>query len=80
MVPRTIGGRPGLGVAVLARWAVQPLLDSGALVARQLTARGLHREWRAVMLKDSACADYVEEFIDLLAKHAPTARASRKRA
>lgn len=72
--------KAGLGVAVLARWAVQPLLDSGTLVARQLTARGLHREWRAVMLKDSACADYIEEFIDLLAKHAPTARASRKRA
>ena len=72
--------KAGLGVAVLARWAVQPLLDSGALVARQLTARGLHREWRAVMLKDSACADYIEEFINLLVKHAPTARVSRKRA
>jgi len=72
--------KAGLGVAVLARWAVQPLLDAGALVARPLTARGLHRQWRAVMPKDLAHADYIEEFIDLLVKHAPTARASRKHA
>ena len=66
--------KAGLGVAFLARWAVQPLVDAGAIVARPLTARGLHREWRAVMPKDLARADYVLEFIDLLEKHAPTAR------
>jgi LysR family transcriptional regulator for metE and metH len=66
--------KAGLGVAVLAGWAVQPLVDSGALVARPLTARGLHREWRAAMPKDLARADYVTDFIDLLEKHAPTSR------
>jgi len=66
--------KAGLGVAVLARWAVQPLVDAGTLVARPLTARGLRREWRAVMPKDLAGIDYVREFIDLLQKHAPTAR------
>jgi LysR family transcriptional regulator, regulator for metE and metH len=66
--------KAGLGVAFLARWAVQPLVDAGTIVARPLTARGLHREWRAVMPKDLARADYVVEFIDLLEKHAPTAR------
>src|SRR3954449_6038133 len=30
--------KAGLGVAILARWAVQPLLDSGAIVACPLTA------------------------------------------
>jgi LysR family transcriptional regulator for metE and metH len=64
--------KAGLGVAVLARWAVQPLVDAGALVARPLTARGLRRDWRAVMPKDLARHDYVREFIDLLEKHAPT--------
>jgi LysR family transcriptional regulator, regulator for metE and metH len=65
--------RAGLGVAVLARWAVQPLLDRGVLVGRPLTARGLRRQWSAVTPKDLARADHVREFIDLLAKHAPTA-------
>jgi len=70
--------KAGLGVSVLARWAVQPLVDAGSIVSRPLTARGLRREWRAVMPKDLAGADYIGEFIDLLGKHAPTARASRK--
>jgi len=66
--------KAGLGVAVLARWAVQPLVDAGTLVARPLTARGLRRDWRAVMPKDLARNDYVREFIDLLEKHAPTVK------
>ncbi len=64
--------RAGLGVAVLARWAVQPLLDRGELVGRPLTARGLRRQWSAVTPKDLARTDYVREFIDLLSKHGPT--------
>jgi LysR family transcriptional regulator for metE and metH len=71
--------KAGLGVSVLARWAVQPLVDAGALVARPLTAHGLHREWCAVMPKDLADADYVSEFVDLLVKESPTATASRRR-
>ena len=63
--------KAGLGVAALARWAVQPLVDAGAIVARPLTARGVHREWRAAMPKDLARADYMVEFLDLLEKHAP---------
>jgi len=70
--------KAGLGVSVLARWAVQPLVDAGSIVIRPLTARGLRRQWRAVMPKDLAGADYIGEFIELLGKHAPTARASRK--
>jgi len=66
--------KAGLGVAVLAPWSVRPLLDAGAIVARPLTARGLHREWRATMPKDLARVDYVREFIDLLQENAPTAK------
>jgi LysR family transcriptional regulator for metE and metH len=71
--------KAGLGVAVLAQWAVQPLLDAGALVARPLTARGQHREWRAVMPKDLARADHIVEFITLLEKHAPTSKRAKPR-
>lgn len=71
--------KAGLGVAVRARWSVQPLVDSGAIVARPLTAHGLHREWRAAMPKDLARTDYVKEFIDLLQTHAPTGRGAKPR-
>lgn len=66
--------KAGLRVAILARWAVQPLLDAGAIVGRSLPARGMHRVWSAVMPKDLARTDYVNEFIDLLERHAPTAK------
>jgi LysR family transcriptional regulator for metE and metH len=69
--------KAGLGVAVLARWAVQPLVDAGAIVARPLTARGLHRVWSAVTPRDLADTDYVREFIGLLQAHAPTARSGK---
>ena len=71
--------KAGLGVSVLARWAVQPLVDAGALIVRPLTAHGLHREWRAVMPKDLARADYIGEFVDLLTRNAPTLSASKIR-
>ncbi|OLC41357.1 MAG: hypothetical protein AUH43_24805 [Acidobacteria bacterium 13_1_40CM_65_14] len=63
--------KAGLGVSVIARWAVEPIVKSGALVARPLTARGLHRRWSAVMPKDLAKTDFVREFIDLLVQYAP---------
>jgi LysR family transcriptional regulator for metE and metH len=69
--------KAGLGVAILARWAVQPLIDAGAVVGRALPARGMHRVWSAVMPKDLAQASYVKEFIDLLEKHAPTTRSGK---
>jgi len=68
--------KAGLGVAALARWAVQPLVDAGTIVARPLTGRGVHREWRAAMPKDLARADYIKEFIDLLETHAPISRSA----
>jgi len=72
--------KAGLGVAFLARWAVQPLIDAGSVVARPLTARGLHRTWRAAMPKDLAAVDYVTAFVELLQSHTPSMRAARPRA
>ncbi|HKB10998.1 MAG TPA: LysR substrate-binding domain-containing protein, partial [Vicinamibacterales bacterium] len=71
--------KAGLGVAFLARWAVQPLIDAGSVVARPLTARGLHRTWRAAMPKDLASVDYVASFVELLQSHTPSTRAPRPR-
>jgi LysR family transcriptional regulator for metE and metH len=63
--------KAGLGVAALAQWAARPLVESGALAARRLTARGLHRRWSAVMPKELARMEYVSEFVALLSSHSP---------
>ncbi len=65
--------KAGLGIAILAGWAVRPLVESKALVARPLTARGLQRRWSAVMPKDLAKVDDISAFVDLMAKNAPSA-------
>jgi LysR family transcriptional regulator, regulator for metE and metH len=72
--------KAGLGVSVIARWAVRPMVASGALVARRFTARGIHRRWSAAMPKDLAKADFVLEFIDLLVKNAPSQSDTARRA
>jgi len=71
--------KAGLGVSFLARWAVQPMVDAGAIVARPLTARGLHRVWSAAMPKDLASLDYVSAFVELLQEHAPSTNVNRPR-
>jgi LysR family transcriptional regulator for metE and metH len=71
--------KAGLGISVIARWAVEPIVKSGALVARPLTARGLHRRWSAVMPKDLAKTDFVREFVELLKEYAPNQLAKEGR-
>jgi LysR family transcriptional regulator for metE and metH len=63
--------RANLGIAVLARWAVKPAVQAGLVVSRPLTARGVRRRWSVVMPKSLGPADFVREFIDLLARNAP---------
>ena len=72
--------KAGLGVSVIARWAVRPLVASGALVARRFTARGVQRRWSAAMPKDLAKTDFIREFIDLLARKAPAEPSQARRA
>jgi LysR family transcriptional regulator, regulator for metE and metH len=61
----------GLGVALLARWAVAPHLKSGRLIARPFTARGLRRTWYAATLRDQPCSPFLSEFVELLAEPCP---------
>jgi LysR family transcriptional regulator for metE and metH len=65
--------KANLGVSALARWAVQPFLDTGSIVALRIPAGGLERRWTAVMFKHLAAADHVVAFIDLLARQGPGA-------
>jgi LysR family transcriptional regulator for metE and metH len=67
--------RAGLGVAVLARWAVQPHVESGrGLRAVPITARGVFRTWRAVVPRRLAGSEHVTELIRLVTAHAPAGR------
>lgn len=56
----------GMGIAVLARWAVAPYIESGKVKAISLERPGLRREWRAVRLKSLSTPTYLVEFIDRL--------------
>ncbi len=67
--------RAGLGVAVLARWAVQPHVEAGrGLSALPITAGGLFRQWRAVVPRRLAGCEHVNELIRLVIAHAPPSR------
>ena len=60
-----------LGVAVMARWAVEPHVRSGSIRAIRLTRKGYRRQWGAVVLRDMASVQYVKDFIELLAARSP---------
>ena len=65
--------KAGIGVAVLARWAVAPQIASGAIEARPLTRRGFCKTWSAATLRSRSTPAYVRDFIALLAE-APALR------
>jgi LysR family transcriptional regulator for metE and metH len=66
--------KAGLGVAFLARWAVEPHVKAGTLRALPYTRRGYARTWSAATLKDMTRVPYVREFIDALAEDPPFRR------
>ena len=60
--------RAGLGVAMLARWAIAPYVRSGAVAAVPITKRGLHRQWNAAVLARKNGPEYLQGFVDLLTR------------
>lgn len=63
--------KAGLGISILARWAVQPYVAAGSLVVLPLKTRGLARRWQAVVLKQHVNATHIRDFIELLSRAAP---------
>jgi LysR family transcriptional regulator for metE and metH len=61
--------KAGLGVSILPRWTVAPLLKARDLAARSITHRGLHRHWFAATLKGLSPSSPVLEFVELLARY-----------
>ena len=58
----------GLGVALMAHWAIRNYISSGTIVARSLSKSGFRRRWHAVTLKDQPLTPYLNEFVNLLAR------------
>jgi len=63
--------KAGLGVATMARWAVDPYVRVGALRTARLTRKGFRRRWDAVMLRDMAGTAFAKDFIDLIVRRSP---------
>lgn len=59
--------KAGLGVGILARWAIGSELEAGSLKAARLSAEGLHRTWRAATLKRNSANAALGTLVDLLA-------------
>ena len=60
--------KAGLGIALIARWAVEPLVRTGVLRAVPLTRHGERYRWNALILKDLADVHYMREFILIMTK------------
>lgn len=63
--------KAGMGISVLASWAVAPQVKAKTLTAVPLTSNGLRRHWSAVTLKNRLLPDFTREFIELLASQSP---------
>jgi LysR family transcriptional regulator, regulator for metE and metH len=61
--------KAGLGVSVMAKWAVTDQIKAGKLVARPLTQNGLHRQWSAALLRSDFIPAYIPEFVSLIAEN-----------
>jgi LysR family transcriptional regulator for metE and metH len=61
--------KAGLGITVLARWAIAPQLRDGSLVGIPLTARGFHRRWWAVTRRHETAPAYQRSLLELLGRH-----------
>ncbi|MGH7526388.1 MAG: LysR family transcriptional regulator [Gemmatimonadales bacterium] len=60
--------KAGVGITVLARWAVAPHLEAGTLGATALTRGGYHRQWTAATVRQEKPPEYLRAFADLLAR------------
>jgi len=60
--------RAGLGIGLVARWAVEPLIKAGVIRALSLGRDGERRRWNALYLKDLQEVSYVSEFLMIMMK------------
>jgi LysR family transcriptional regulator for metE and metH len=71
--------KAALGVGMIARWSVEPVIASGQVHAVRVTKAGVFREWAAVTLAAQPEPAYLTDFLDLLARRSLPARARPRR-
>ena len=59
----------GLGIAILAKWAVAPAVRSGAVQTVRLGRKGVRRTWFAAMRSADVTPAYRADLIELLRRH-----------
>lgn len=69
--------KAGLGVSVMARWAIEPAIKAGSVKAVRITRRGVFRAWTAVTLRDRVEPKWQREFVTLLSRQALPAKTAR---
>ena len=69
--------KAGLGVSVMARWAIEPAIKMGAVKAIRIGKRGVFRSWAAMTLRDRVEPKWQREFVDLLSRQALPAKLAR---
>jgi LysR family transcriptional regulator for metE and metH len=63
----------GFGIAVLARWIIQPYLVNGLYLSFPITARGLRRSWCAVIRSSKSSPAHLAALLQALRHEALTA-------
>jgi LysR family transcriptional regulator for metE and metH len=69
--------KAGLGISVMARWAIEPTIKGGAIKAVRIGRRGIYRAWAAVTLRDRVEPKWQREFVALLSRQALPAKRGR---
>jgi LysR family transcriptional regulator for metE and metH len=63
----------GFGIAVLARWIIQPYLVNGQYLSFPITARGLRRKWCAAIRSGNSSPDHLTALLQTLRNESLTA-------
>ena len=58
--------KAGLGIKVMATWALKPYLSSNRIATVRVTKNGLHRTWYVAMLNKEDTPSYFEYFVEHL--------------
>jgi LysR family transcriptional regulator for metE and metH len=62
--------RAGIGVTVMAEWAVQPQLEDGTIRTVRITQEGIQRTWSAATTRKKARLPAIQRLVGVLKEQA----------